>query len=136
MERWTSCGADGIVKWQPRVASEISAGTTALIALSEVAGDVAKGGFLHEKRELRNSSTHRFTVLHDIATEPSRECDLVEHHSIREFRGHVVETLGLARASLVYFVGMIQQREARLAKESGPLGRLSVPDHDVIRGRE
>lgn len=136
VKRWATRGSGGSMKWQPDVASEISAGTTALIALSEVAGDVEKGGFLYEKRELRHSSTHRFTVLHDIATEPSRECNFVEHYNIREFRGHVIKTLGLARASLVYFVGMILQREARLEKESGPLGRLSVPDHDAIRGRE
>ncbi|MFT4574824.1 MAG: hypothetical protein ACI85E_002031, partial [Marinomonas primoryensis] len=53
-------------EFKPKILQEIENGNTALLALTEVSRDLSnKSGYLFEKQASRNSSTHRFTVLHD-----------------------------------------------------------------------
>ncbi len=122
--------------WQSEVHDEISLGNTALIALAEVCYDIREGGYLQKKMSIRNTSTHRFTVLHDFDTGPSRKCRYIDHYDGGAFGDQLIETLQLTRAVLFYFVDMIKLREKRLT--SGGLLRvpLLVPDHDWIRGEE
>jgi len=126
----------GALAWQSEVRDEIVLGNTALIALAEVSCDIATGGFLQAKRLMRHTSTHRFTVLHDFETSPSRECRLIDHYVVGDFEDQLVETLQLARAVLFYFVEMIKLREKRLSSDSPLKGSLVVPDHDWVRGEE
>jgi len=124
------------LSWQSEVRDEIALGNTALIALAEVSYDIPKGGFLQKKRSIRNTSTHRFTVLHDFETRPSRKCRYVDHYDGGAFEDQLIETLQLTRAVLFYFVEMIKLREKRLTSNGSLKMPLLVPDHDWIRGEE
>lgn len=115
--------------WQPGVRDEIISGNTAVIALSEASYDIAEGGFLHEKRSIRNTSTHRFTVLHDFGSSMSRKCRYIDHFNKETFADQLIETLQLTRAILFYFVNMIKIRENRLASDGCLKVPLIVPDH-------
>lgn len=117
-----------------KIKAEIEEGNVALIALSEVADDLGQGRYLYRKSNIRHSSTHRFTVLHDEAIGRNNEC--IGHFEITDFEKEVVETLQLVRASLIYFVEMIALREARISKKSSPIQPLIVPSHHYIRGED
>jgi len=120
--------------WQHPIGEEIRYGNTALIALSEVSGDIEAGGFLEEKRAIRNSSTHRFVVLHDLPMGRSRESGHVDHFDMERFKGQLLETLQLTHAVLFYFVEMIKLREERLSSDGSIRLPLIVPDHAWVRG--
>jgi tetratricopeptide (TPR) repeat protein len=121
---------------QKEIATEISAGNHALIAIAEVSGDIEAGGYLEDKRDLRNSSTHRFTVLHDMGGTPVRKSKYVDHFDSRAFVRQLLETLRLVRAVLLYLAEMITIREHRLLKATPPLPSMTLPDHDWVRGRD
>lgn len=123
-------------RWHPQVLYEIRSGNTALIAITEVARDVAGGGFLQEKRAMRHSSTHRFTVLHDLFGEPRRKSRYIEHYSSDDFIAHLIETIQLTRAVLFYFVEMIRHREQRIGRDAKYRVHLFVPDHSWVRGED
>ncbi|OHE18681.1 MAG: hypothetical protein A2X96_00600 [Syntrophobacterales bacterium GWC2_56_13] len=122
--------------WQSEVTNEIALGNTALIALAEVSYDIREGGFLQKKRSIRNTSTHRFTVMHDIDTIPSRKCLYIDHYGDVAFKDQLIETLQLTRAVLFYFVEMIKLRERRLTSDGLLRMPLIVPDHNWVRGEE
>lgn len=124
------------LEWQPKIREEIEKGNTALIALSEIAVDIATGGYLAPQKTLRNASTHRFVVLHDLSTSPSRDSHYVEHFSVHDFERQTVSALRLVRSALIYFVEMVSIREARLEREGGFVGPLLVPTHHSIRGED
>jgi hypothetical protein len=48
------------------VEDEIEQGNVPLVALTEVREDLVSGGYLETKRSLRHSSTHRFTIVHEM----------------------------------------------------------------------
>ena len=123
-------------QWLPQVEEEIAHGNTALIAMSEVSDDIAAGGFLQAKRTMRHSSTHRFTVLHDLGGTPSRACQHIDHYEMAGFIDQLIETLQLTRAILFYFVEMIVLREERLSRDGSLRLPLFVPDHAWIRGED
>ena len=87
--------------------------------------DVNKGGALHQKKAFRHSSTHRFTVLHDIGCTPSRNSIHVEHSGVEEFKSLLIESLQLARAAILYFVEMIAINEVKMPKGGGNATRRS-----------
>jgi hypothetical protein len=58
--------------WHPSLRPHIDKGNTAMIALAEISLDLGEGGALHRKKAFRHSSTHRFTVLHDLGCNPTR----------------------------------------------------------------
>ncbi len=137
LKRWFQARREGEpLRWQPEIRNEIAAGNTALIALSEVSRDVEAGGFLQEKRALRHSSTHRFTVLHDLGASPSRECEYIDHYGVDAFVGQLIETLQLTRAVLFYFVEMVGLREQRMQADGSARAPLFVPDHAWVRGEK
>ena len=121
---------------EDKIKAEIEEGNVALIALSEVANDLSQGRYLHAKSNIRHTSTHRFTVLHDEAIGKYRNNECVEHFNITDFEKEVVEILKLVRASLIYFVEMIALREGRISNKFGPVPQLIVPSHHYIRGEE
>ena len=120
--------------WHPSLRPHIDKGNTAVIALAEISLDVGEGGALQRKKAFRHSSTHRFTVLHDLGCNPSRKSVHVEHCEISDFKSHLIESLQLARAAMLYFVEMISITES--ANATSPEKRLpiSVPSHHYIRG--
>jgi len=122
-------------QWIPEIEAEIDRGNTALIALSELADDISKDGFLHPKKSLRNSSTHRFVVLHDMGND-ARSSRHVEHYDQDEFESQTLQSLQLVRSALLYFIEMVAFREAQYEPEGGFVGSLLVPSHHSIRGED
>lgn len=122
------------LEWLPEIREEINKGNTALIALAEIAEDIAEGGYLASKRALRHTLTHRFVVLHDIGSQPSRENPFVDHYNSTDFEKQTIATLRLVRSALIYFIQMIYIREARLKKDTDLTCSLEVPAHHWVRG--
>lgn len=116
-------------------------GNQPLMALFNIFQDISKheglgDGFMYAQRQLRNSSTHRFTVLHDMGRETASDSSAVYHENIEDFKKLTLTSLRLARAALFYFVDFILLSEGRKENERGGLSFSSeVPDHDYIRGR-
>jgi hypothetical protein len=131
------------VRWRTGLSAEVAAGNTALVALSEIAADLSadvsngetQKGFLHEHRKARNTSTHRFLVLHDFALHGFRPSPSIEHRDLAEFERASIETLRLVRAALLYFLEVISRRERRSPRN----GRFAIPmllvPHHKIRGQ-
>lgn len=124
------------------IEAELVNGNQALMALFDIFQDVSTheslgGGFLDAQRQFRNSSTHRFTVLHDMGHNHLSDSSAVEHKSLQEFERLTLASLRLARAALFYFVDFIVFAERRKESDAGKLVLSSqVPDHDYIRGRK
>ncbi len=119
--------------WKTRIREEIDSGNRGVLAIAEMAADVAHAGYLQSKRQLRNASTHRFVILHDISLATTSGADIIERYDADEFRRHLIETLQLVRAALIYFVEATADRENRTPTEY--MATMDVPDHDWIRGR-
>lgn len=123
--------------WYPTFAQAAQDGNTAVVALAEMSLDIGKGGALSAKRELRHSATHRFTVLHDLGSQPSRQSSAVEHFALDDFSAQLIESLQLARAALLYFVEMVTLEEHKKDKQHAGLKvPLAVPNHHWIRGED
>lgn len=122
-------------RWQSKVLNEINFGNTPLIAISEVAQDINCGGYLYEKKSLRNTSTHRFTILHTLSSSGEYRNDYVDHYNFGIFKDQLIETLKLVRAVLFYFVEMVNLCERRKGETSKHIIPIILPDHDWIRGR-
>ena len=134
---WFAPGnGNGDADWRPEIREAIQTGVTALIAISDVSRDVSTGGFLQQKVAMRNSSTHRFLVLHDLGCEPSRTSRYVDHLPADAFSEQLIETLRLARSVLFYFVEMVMQAEHRHHTKGEFRPQMFVPDHDWVRGGE
>jgi tetratricopeptide (TPR) repeat protein len=129
--------------WRKPISDEIRAGNPALIALAEIATDLGNTilgegkalPLLYRHRYLRNSGTHRFTVLHDVDIDEHRHSIAIEHLLMDDFQRAAVDTLKLARAALFYLVEAIDHREIRLGRGAGAVGSLAVPGHHQVRGR-
>lgn len=124
------------LEWQPTITSEIEKGNTALIALAELAEDIASGGYLAPKRTVRNASTHRFVVVHGLGSSSSRASKYIKHFGAEDFKTQTVSALKLVRAALFYFVEMVAVHEAWLEREEGFAVPLEVPPHHWIRGED
>lgn len=136
-KRWFDNPQKGQQKaWHPSLRPHIDKGNTALIALADISFDIDEDGFLVRKKAFRHSSTHRFTVLHDMGCRPSRESAQIEHCEIGEFKDQLIESLQLARAAVLYFVEMISIAEKTRAAGTGKVGTINVPSHHYIRGED
>ena len=122
--------------WHPSLRPHIDRGNSAIIALADVSVDLNEDGFLIRKKAFRHSSTHRFTVLHDIGCQPSRDCAQIEHCGIEEFKEHLIESLQLARAAILYFVEMVSIAEGNREALDGLSVAIDVPNHHDIRGED
>jgi tetratricopeptide (TPR) repeat protein len=123
--------------WRQRLHEELASGNTAIAALGEVAEDLEAQGYLAPKRSLRNTSTHRFVVLHDPYSDRYRASESVEHHEYSSFAGETIETLKVVRSAILYLAELISVRERRKSGESkGVNVPLVVPTHHEIWGME
>ncbi|TPG75494.1 LA2681 family HEPN domain-containing protein [Pseudomonas mandelii] len=117
----------------------IRGGAVALYGLVELADDYGgTEGILRPHKDLRNSSTHRFVILHDLGDPASsRQAPEVEHHHREQFTQEVLRALRVARSAIQMLALAITQHEKGLAeREDGFVASLIVPDHDWIRGRD
>lgn len=126
-------------KFSSKILKEIEAGNAALLALSEMSNDLSDSeqGYLYEKQQARNSTTHRFTVLHDFGSLPESRSRCIEHYDYDEFSRETMSTLKLARSAIIYLVQMVnlrEQRAQRLHDDKGDiLMPMIVPSHHNIR---
>lgn len=123
-----------------QIEAELIGGNQPLVALFNVFQDISKheslgDGFMGAQKQFRNSSTHRFTVLHDMERNDSSKSSAIDHKNLEEFEKLTLASLRLARAALFYFVDFIVFAERRNEDDGGGLVLSSeVPDHDYIRG--
>ena len=124
------------LEWQQLVADQVASGNLGILALTEIAEDIASGGSLAGQRSLRHSTTHRFVVLHDMLID-ARTSEHVERWRDAEFRSVTVEALQIVRAALFYFLQAINISEHRKKTSStGLILPLVVPPHHWIRGED
>lgn len=123
------------VAWHPKIKKEIERGNTGLIALADLSLDVHAGGALQLKRDHRNTSTHRFNILHDMGT-AAKSSTYAQHSDLRLFKTQLIESLQLARAALIYFVECVRFSELGKKHLVSNLPPLSVPSHHWIRGED
>ncbi|WP_367834593.1 LA2681 family HEPN domain-containing protein [Pseudomonas lundensis] len=91
---------------------------------------------LRSQKNLRNSGTHRFVVLHDLG-DPSqaRQTLEVEHINHSDFINETLGALRVARSAIQMLALAISQHEEILSKQTdGVIGTLIVPDHHWVRG--
>lgn len=122
----------GVGNWCSSLQAELTEGNPGLIALGELASDLCEGSFLSPKRDLRNISTHRFCVLHDIGVVPSRVTPAVEHFDIQLFFMQTVESLQIVRSAILYLLDSIAWHEARRSPNV-LAGRIVVLPHHYVR---
>lgn len=125
---------NGAWEWQAGVAAEISAGNPGVLALGDLASDVAGDGYLSSHRLLRHTGTHRFVVLHDMLPHTPRPSPFIEHHRQFDFERTTVETLQMCRAALTYAREMVLWRERRSSADGKLRAQLYAPPHHKIRG--
>ena len=123
------------------IKSELTAGNRGLLALYDLHRDTTKdvperAGFLRALKEYRNSSTHRFTVLHDENLGMDRAPGkLVDHEHVMRFEDLTLSSIRLARAALFYFCDTINFTEdGKPTSQNAITLTHEVPDHDHIRG--
>lgn len=126
----------GALQWNPGLKEAILKNNSALIALTELSLDTESGGALYENKAMRHASTHRFIVVHDIGSTPSRQSPFVEHYAAYDFHSSVIRSLQLTRAALLYFVDMVSQNEAIQPPSEGIIATMEVPYHHDIRGED
>jgi tetratricopeptide (TPR) repeat protein len=131
-----------VPQWRPALAAAIERGNPALVALSEIAADLSDGseetsipGLLNAEKRARRAATHRFIVLHDIATGEPRPNPAIEHHRLKSFRETALRTVRLARAALLYFLEAIAYEERTRRAGDRMLGTMEVRPHHKIRGQ-
>lgn len=137
--RRASDKATGLCPLTKTVEATIRTGVGALYGLVELADDYDdKAGILRPQKDLRNTGTHRFVVLHDLGDPTcSRQAPEVEHHCREQFNQEVLHALRVARSAIQMLALAISQHEQGLAlRAGGYIGALTVPDHDWIRGGE
>jgi hypothetical protein len=100
---------------------EAEEGNAWIVALVDLASDLAVGGLLSVYGEVRNRSTHRFVIPHQDAAPLPPSSDLIMRLPRTEFLETVLTTLRTARAALMYCMGVIAVREGRLARRVGLL---------------
>jgi hypothetical protein len=86
------------------------------------AGDVEKRWFAKVPKLRKPTVTLPRTDLqcfHDIGCKPSQPFDCVEHCGFSDFKSHLIESLQLAHAAIIYFVEMISIRECAHKRGNG-----------------
>lgn len=105
-------------RWKPALADAIQQGNPALVALSEIAVDLAEGadgdsmpGYLHGTKQARHAGTHRFVVLHDLSPGEPLPSPAIEHHMLDAFERTALRTVRLSRAALLHFLEVVTWSE-------------------------
>ncbi|WP_424821459.1 LA2681 family HEPN domain-containing protein [Salinisphaera sp.] len=116
-----------------KVEKAIREGASALYGLAELADDYERdAGILRPQKDLRNTATHRFVVLHEFGDPAhSRQAPEIEHHQRKQFSQEVLGALRVARSAIQMLALSISQYERGLAQRAaGPTASLIIPDHD------
>lgn len=123
------------LKWQEAILLEIKEDNYPLVALSELSEDLHEEGVLESKKIIRNASTHRFVILHEMGDSGERGSEFIAHFNQSIFQEELISTLQLVRSALFYFVEMVKIKEQLKKKDSKGISLpLTVPSHHSIKG--
>ncbi|MCX5615409.1 LA2681 family HEPN domain-containing protein [Bombella sp. TMW 2.2559] len=114
-----------------KVVDIINSGVQALYGLVELSGDYnSDNGIFNSHKNIRNSSTHRFVILHDyLLHEEGNSFEEIERYEFVQFQDEVLQALRIARSALQILVLSIKQNEDILSKDSeGLVLTIDVPD--------
>lgn len=126
--------------WHPGLSEALKLGNPGLVALSEISADLlAKATheeppMLSAERRARNTGTHRFTVLHDMATGSYRPSEAIDHHDLGAFQKLSLRTLKLARAAYLHLLEAVYFDSVARQADAGTSLPLSLRSHHYIRG--
>lgn len=128
--------------WGPRLRELIDRQNPALIALSEIAADIAvaatgsEAGILQEERKARHAGTHRFTVLHDMGLGHSIPSAAIQRYDLHEYEKLTLRTTRLARAALLHFLEAIFYETQATIRDGVQVAPITVRTHHYIRGED
>ncbi len=129
-------------QWSQEISTEINKGNLSLIALTELSYDIYdhfRIGHSHLKRKhrLRNSSTHRFSIIHDFGFTGEYKDGPIDHYGLKDIENELIDTLFMVKAAIIYFLEVIYCRNSIIKSETkGIFGDLYVPSHKKIRGQK
>ena len=117
------------------VRAEIEAGNWSVLALVELADDIKDGGWLADRRALRNVATHRYLAIHDLTVGRHRCCEEIVHVELNHAQSIALSAFSLARAGLIYLIDAVSRREQRNHEHrSEAYVSIRLPSHQDIRG--
>lgn len=126
---------DTQLEWQEAIGLQIRNRNYALMALSELSEDLNLEGILKFKKSLRNASTHRFVILHEMGDSGDRKSKFIEHFNQNMFKDELITTLQVVRSALFYFIELVNMNELQKKRGSdGILMPLTVPSHHSVKG--
>jgi len=138
-KRWHVTDADGLalpIRWQEAVGNHVASGNVAILAMAEMAEDLARDGSLEGQRLLRHAGTHRFIVLHEMMT-GGRDSTYLERSTVSSFKDLTVEALQIVRAALFYLIQSVTISERQKhSRFSGVTLPLDVLLHHWVRGED
>lgn len=127
-------GSNGESSLKDKFKEIINSGVRALYGLVELSGDYNSGnGIFNAHKSIRNSSTHRFMILHEYLfpefPEEERIFDEIKRYEFSQFQDEVLQALRIARSALQILVLSIKQNEDILSKNrEGVCLEIDVPD--------
>nr|WP_269474898.1 LA2681 family HEPN domain-containing protein [Bombella apis] len=127
-------GLNGESSLKDKFKEIINSGVRALYGLVELSGDYNSGnGIFNAHKNIRNSSTHRFMILHEYLfpefPEEERIFDEIKRYEFSQFQDEVLQALRIARSALQILVLSIKQNEDILSKNrEGVCLEIDVPD--------
>ena len=140
---WGTTGKGGVFKFRTKIETELGRGNQGLIALYNIHQDISKdegrgAGFMKVFKQCRDTSTHKFSVLHDMGVRSGfSSSSAVEHQRVDEFERLTLDSIKLARAALFYFVDAVVFSEKNNTRDDEAFVLESqVPDHRQIRGHD
>jgi len=124
---------------KPLIYDVISKKAPALYGLVELADDFRDPKDIrYTHKDIRNFSTHRFIVLHDLGsyTVPDQQSE-IGHFDKSDFERKVISALQVCRASIQLLAFAIRQNEQYLkSHRDGLYMTMDVLNHEYIRGRD
>ena len=123
-------GSNGDSSLKDKFEKIINSGVRALYGLVELSGDYNSGnGIFNAHKNIRNSSTHRFLILHEYLFPEESVFDEVKRYEFLQFQDEVLQALRIARSALQILVLSIKQNEDILSKnKEGLCLEIDVPD--------
>ena len=102
-----------------------------LYGLYDISRDLAPKGHLVKLRDIRNSLTHRYLVLHLESLHWLTSADSPKYHlGYREFLNYTIELMQLVRSAVIYMIAFIDKEERKKQEhQSGVIIPIVVPPY-------
>jgi tetratricopeptide (TPR) repeat protein len=101
-----------------------------LFALYGVAQDFGPDGFMKLARRIRNFSTHRYLVPHEMPAGWRQELDGNDYHiDYRQLYSETLRLLQIVKSAMVYLIAFVDQNERQKKKQGGQLMNIVIPHY-------